>query len=364
MTSDPDVLLKRLNEVKVNGGGDCPELSILGLKNALQVALPNSPAFLFSDASAKDYLLYDDVANLIQRRQASVDFLLTGDCDAATSPGFKVYEKIARTGGGQVFSMDREEVSDVLMAKSISLESNFISLQSIDSDVAGMRQVTLEIDDTVTRLSVSLSGRNSKLSVKDSNNLAVKNNETFSSRNIQIVTFDVTDNKYQIEASAQSAFSLRVGGTSDLKFDFGFSRQKPSSQTETYIRPISAHENVLSIFVSEVSLIKCLVRAFIVPASTLDNFEELEIPLTQNNNFFSSNLLTIPAKMFRIRIFGHDSTGNVIDRVISTGIEAVSSSEISIFNFLPLVMHLNIPSPLFEHPSHLMHVLKSIKNNF
>lgn len=320
--------MERLNLITVAGGGDCPEMSIRGLINAVENALPNSQAFLFSDASAKDYLLFDHVAALIQRKQTSVNFMLTGDCDGPNEPGFKVYEKIARVGGGQVFNMQRDNVRDVLVALSVSLESDFVTFRSIDSDEAGTSLTTLELDETIKRVSVSLSGRNAQLSIKNSANNRVVSNETFSSENIQIVTFDVTDSKYLIEASAKSAFSLRVGGISSLKFEFGFSRQEPKKQSETYIRPLSGQQNVLSIFVSDFSLIKSLETAKILPASTLDSFDEFEMELKLNNGFFSTNLFEIPKQMFRIQIFGTDNGGNVIERVISTGIESISTSKI------------------------------------
>jgi hypothetical protein len=307
----------------------CPEMPLTGLKKALENALPNSQAFVFTDASSNDYEMYDEVASLIQRRQATVDLIITGDCGQPLGPGYKVYQKIARAGGGQVLRTDRDHIRDVLVAKSVSLEVDFVSLQSKDYDEAGESVTTLEVDDTIRRLSVSLSGKSVTLSIVDSKNAAVNSDETFSSENIQIVTFDVTDNKYTIKASSQSAFSLRVGGNSDLTFDFGFSRQQPFTQADAYIRPINGLDNVLSIFVSDELLIKCLVRAVIVPASTLESFDELEIPLTLKNGFYSSELFEVPSKMFRIRVFGYDSAGNVIDRVVSTGIESVSTSRFS-----------------------------------
>jgi hypothetical protein len=151
--------------------------------------------------------------------------------------------------------------------------------------------------------------------------------ESFSSENIRIVTFNVTDGRYTIEASADSAFSVRIGGISDLRFEFGFSRQAISNQAETYIRPISGNQNVLSIFASDLSLVENLTSVAIVPATTLDIFEGFEAELTLNNGFFSTDFIEIPKEMFRIRVFGYDTTGNVIDRVISTGIESISSSE-------------------------------------
>ena len=94
----------------VDGGGDCPELALQGLKNAIESGLQNSPAFLFSDASAKDYALYDELAALIQRKQTNVNFFLTGNCNNINTPEYKVYNKIARTSCGQVFSIGRTSV--------------------------------------------------------------------------------------------------------------------------------------------------------------------------------------------------------------------------------------------------------------
>lgn len=110
MTRNFSIILNRLNAIRVDGGGDCPELAMEGLKNAIERSLQNSPAFLFSDASAKDYPLYDEVAALIQRKQTQVNFFLTGNCGAAGSPEYKVYTKISRTSGGQVFNLDRTSV--------------------------------------------------------------------------------------------------------------------------------------------------------------------------------------------------------------------------------------------------------------
>jgi hypothetical protein len=99
------VILNRLNSIRVDGGGDCPEKALTGLRGAIDNGLQKSPAFLFSDASATDYDEYDQTAALIQRKQTNVNFFLTGDCGFPNSPQYKVYSKIARISGGQVFRL-------------------------------------------------------------------------------------------------------------------------------------------------------------------------------------------------------------------------------------------------------------------
>lgn len=72
VTTNSTEFQKQLNEIEVYGGGDCPEMSVTAITSALNVSLPYSYIYVFTDASATDHLLVDDTLTLIQRKKSQV----------------------------------------------------------------------------------------------------------------------------------------------------------------------------------------------------------------------------------------------------------------------------------------------------
>ena len=72
VTRDTKVFQDALEVLHPHGGGDCPEMAVKAILTALNIAIPNSYIYVFTDARAKDPKVLDQVVPVIQRKNAQV----------------------------------------------------------------------------------------------------------------------------------------------------------------------------------------------------------------------------------------------------------------------------------------------------
>jgi hemicentin len=168
-TREPAKFLKALNDIYVRGGKDCPEMSVTAIKRALELSLPGSVIFVFTDAAAKDHRVLPDVIRLIKQKNIRVNFILTGNCNLEKNfNDRKTYEKIAVLSSGQIVNLNKSEVKRIWEFVKISVNPNRKNIYSADKISRGEQTYIIKIDPNINKLIITGSGEEVEVIITDS----------------------------------------------------------------------------------------------------------------------------------------------------------------------------------------------------
>ena len=159
-SDDPDEFLGRVDSLSPRGGGDCPELSMSALLQAVSRAKEESNLFLFTDASAKDRSLARSVFTLANAKRIRITPMLTGSC----SPVDPAYVSIADQTGGQLFLLNQFELSRAFDLIEPQLRQDFTVISLVKDRLAGSsRDLIAPVDSTAEQVvfSVALDSKTS-----------------------------------------------------------------------------------------------------------------------------------------------------------------------------------------------------------
>ncbi|CAL8343147.1 unnamed protein product [Lota lota] len=325
ITTDPKRFQQDLQELFVQGGGDCPEMSIGAIKKALEVSLPRSFIYVFTDARAKDYRLKWDVLQLVQLRQSQVVFVLTGDCGDRSQPGYRAYEEIAATSSGQIFHLDKQQVNEVLKWVEETVQSLKVNLLSSNHDGAQENNWDVPFDPSLREVTVSLSGPGPQIELRDPFGRVVGLDQGLTEllnipNSARVVNLKFPrPGAWTLKASCSGRHTLRVTGVSNLDFRAGFSSAPVSEFNHTRERPIKG--------VPAHILLKC---TGLDPPGQLSHVElvsgagrslrTLPIPLTSDlggGGLWSLAEVRTPSQSFFIKVTGKDEAGYRFQRLSS-----------------------------------------------
>ncbi|UJR25150.1 hypothetical protein I4U23_006509 [Adineta vaga] len=343
-TRDSTRFQRGLQELIVQGGGDCPEMTITAIKLALEQSLPNSFIYVFTDARSKDYKLGDIVLKLIQEKQSQVVFVMTGDCGDQNHIGYQIFHKIAATSSGQVFTLHKQQVSEILNFVQYTTQTRKVNLLVIDRIKRNKENYTLAVDSKLLEFTISVSGANPQVILIDPSNKTLNPRDWFT-RLLRLKEVYILNIKHpmtgqwQIQVTSSSAHSIRITGLSRLTFRHGFSSNPMTDLIRTRRQPIQGSLTHLTVEVNHIDDIHHgehieLVDLFgnVLVNEPIQINQQLQTFYSTMNKF----LPPIHSLFFYIRLTGIDSDGHHFQRLSSTALTS----------YIPLkpVVHIDMNS--------------------
>ncbi|KAJ8728642.1 hypothetical protein PYW07_006338 [Mythimna separata] len=293
---------------------DCWEPSMKGLRLGLETSNRDSYIYVFTDASAKDYLDSHYVKELCQKKQSQIVFVLTGRCgNYYAAASFDVYFDIAQACSGQAFDVERNQVEEVLrtIEETIKGKKTVLTTTVVPANV--YKDIPFTIDDHTDYAIVSVSGKNVYLDIKGPSfnleKIMWNNNGKVAKLN------NVKPGKYVAKVMGHTRTSVVIVGRTDFLFSHGFSELKPKSLGDTSLQPIANSNVHLSISVTDDHHSVQIVSAQILNMD--ENPIGSPLPLTETSkDFYVTNAFVAPSQRFKIAVNGIvKSTGKPIKRI-------------------------------------------------
>ncbi|XP_019355735.1 hemicentin-1 isoform X2 [Alligator mississippiensis] len=331
ITTDPKKFQYELRELYVQGGGDCPEMSIGAIKIALEISLPGSFIYVFTDARSKDYKLTHEVLQLIQQKQSQVVFVLTGDCDDRAHIGYKVYEEIASTSSGQVFHLDKKQVNEVLKWVEEAVQASKVHLLSTDHLDMAVNNWQIPFDPSLKEVTVSLSGPSPVIEIRDPLGKQMTKgsglNELLNIHNsAKVVNVkDPEPGMWTVKTSSSGRHSVRITGLSTIDFRAGFSRKPTLEFKNTSSRPVQGIPtytllNTTGIFLpARVDRLELLS----ITGDLLKTVPVKYYPDRKPHGIWNITDFIPPNEAFFVKITGYDKDDYLFQRVSSVSFSSI-----------------------------------------
>ncbi|CAG2056978.1 unnamed protein product, partial [Timema podura] len=372
VTTDHELFRQSLLDIYINGGGDCPEMAVGAIQTALDVSLPGSFIFVFTDARSKDYKLLNDVLSLVQRKQSQIVFVLTGHCNDLKHEGYLAYEKIAATSSGQVFHINKKNVEEVTATVIIfpgtllegtmqgmkvdpydqtsltllhygydyhsltnttmilrfvrhSLNSRRVNLLSVTGAANMTGEHELSVDESLSEFTVSVSGHRPVVNVTDPAGLPVtgppKLHPLVNLENVTVVNIQEPDpGSWRVKVTSDSGHVIRSTGVSNVDFITKFSTLVTSDMDEASHRPLKGQNTSVLIQPTQAGDLHNLTLLRLV---SLEGEVLKEIPLrpvAESPGLHRGEPFFPPYEFFYLEINGFDKDGFPIKRISPTAI--------------------------------------------
>ncbi|XP_050551727.1 hemicentin-2-like isoform X1 [Spodoptera frugiperda] len=309
VTKDPKEFKRAVDAIHLHSFGrpDCAEAAMAGINLALRSSMPHSFLYVFTDASANDYALYDQVTSLAHKMQSQIVFLLTGDCGDRSTPEYQVYHKVAEATSGQVFNMGKNELKDIL--KYIEESITGIGSKIVDTkfEPGYGKNLTYTVDSHTGDILVAITGDEPKIGNAIGPSGSRPYTEHIVSKKKEMAVAKVTGampGEHVVPVGSKSETHAVVRVKSSIDFQLGFSVSPPKSSKDIVTRPAPKGNVHMGVKVLGTGVKLETVKILGMKGEVI---EELKLELVdEKTQFYRTPSFSPPSTMFSVTINGYD----------------------------------------------------------
>ncbi|EGV94970.1 Hemicentin-1 [Cricetulus griseus] len=272
------------------GGGDCPEMSIGAIKIALEISLPGSFIYVFTDARSKDYRLTHEVLQLIQQKQ-----------------------------------------SQVLKWVEEAVQASKVHLLSTDHVQQAVNTWKIPFDPSLKEVTVSLSGPSPVIEIRNPYGKLIKKgfglNELLNIHNsAKVVNVKEPEaGMWTVKTSSSGRHSVRITGLSTIDFRAGFSRKPTLDFRKTISRPVQGIPTYVLLNTSGISSPARVDRLELLSISggSLKSITVKHYPDRKPYGIWNISDFVPPDEAFFLKVTGYDKDGYLFQRVSSVSFSSI-----------------------------------------
>ncbi|CAH2087944.1 unnamed protein product [Euphydryas editha] len=306
----PEELVDIMQIIETIGGQGCPENSLAAIERALQVSMPKSYIYVFTDAEAKSITKLDNIKNLCQTRRSKVIIFKSGECQRVDLNQFEnenIYYEVARNCGGSVFNLKLSNIRDVFkyIKEITKVDWNDVNTHE---EFRTKKQYILTIDTYTKDLVVTVSGKYPTIQFKNNFGDSPHIEKIVETQSMLVIRVQVTElGDFTTDVSCQGTGLVTIYRKKELNFQYGFSPLEPKSLKETASRPIPGVMNYVMISLPVDSTTKLIA----VNIQTSDKYEEKTVTyreVDKSRGLYVVQTYVTPGIYFKITITCRDTT--------------------------------------------------------
>ena len=305
-------LLADVNLLSANGGGDCPELGMAGIINALGLSFPEGQLIVLTDASAQDSIRTNEAIQAAFQLGATVHFAFTGT--GGCGSGYPFYEQVSNaTGGFSVFGLDN---LDALSNAIQNARVNFVDADAPTVSSGTCRSVHVSIFAERLYIAINPGAFVAEVSLQMPNGSEVFGRMSINTLLVQEFSFPASGEWLICIFSG----SVEVKQSQDIRFDIAVEFLVQDDTTGMYISgsspPFTRSEVIAILFTTRLADLST-TQLHTLRIVGVDGTNLMDVSLVLCDRFLEGRF-TLPPVQYRLVFSGIDNNNNSI--VVDLGV--------------------------------------------